>query len=262
MSSINVVYSGGVQNTDPNKSLGGFPSPVAVTDQKNNLFDDISSQETTQGRTDYRCIYIFNDTDLRYDINLSIEYLKDLGATVQLGVLLQNAAQSLRFGIIPTGGTFTLTIQGLKSSTITWDDDPTALGEAIQTALETVTDCEVELLSDQFYYRITFKGILANKALTTLSVTDNNLLPYGTIIPTVQTVVIGSPINTIAPDTGFENNAPTGIAFYSAVIPVNIGALNPSEGFPVWVKRTISPGFEAVEGDGFVLHTNVTGTVL
>jgi hypothetical protein len=262
---INFFYSGGTQNTTPDDSLGGFPSPTEVSDMKNNLFDDILPIETTDGRTDYRCIYIFNDDlDAKYDIKVYIEYLTEIGATIYLGVLLQNAIQSLRFTQIPTGGTFTISVQGLKSSTITWNSDPDTLATNIQTAIRDVTDCDVIVNTPGVhFYKITFKGDLGSKSLTTMSITDNNLLPSGTIFPTTAHVILGSPINTIAPDTGFKNINPTGVPFGLVLSPgVLIGTLYPAEGFPIWVKRIVDSGFEAVQSDGYILKTEVTGTVL
>lgn len=58
-----IVYrlSGGAGNTDVNASLGGVKSSTAVTDNvDNNLFDDVSGDEHTAGRTEYRCIYVHN----------------------------------------------------------------------------------------------------------------------------------------------------------------------------------------------------------
>lgn len=253
---IILVYSGGTQNSIQQNSLGGFPSPVEVpNNEKNNLFNDIRPQQTTLGVTDYRCLYIFNDHLTRsFDVTVFFSYLNEIGATMRLGFLQQNAVQSLRFTDLATSGTFTLTIQGLESSTITWDNDSNVLADNIEAALQTVTDCTVDVVSP-FYYNITFKGILGSKSLTDMSVTDNNLEPYGTIIPTVSQVVRGSPINTVAPDTGFENLSPTGIPFANVVVPgVEVGTLFPSEGFPLWFKRSIEPGFDPVEGDGFNLH--------
>jgi hypothetical protein len=255
---INLVYSGGTQNSTQEESLGGFPSPVSVTSgEKNNLFDDITPQQTTIGVTDYRCLYVFNDAvDLRFIVTLYIEYLNEIGSTVQLGFLRQNCQQSIRFTQVPTGGTFTLTVQGLKTPEITWDNDPDVLLTNIEEAMQTVTDCTVNfVLPNQYYYIITFDGLLKNKSLTDMSVTDNSLLPYGTIFPTIKQEVAGSPINTIAPDTGIETLSPTGIPFFTTLTPgAEIGTLFPAEGFPVWIKRSLAAGFDAVEGDGFKLH--------
>jgi hypothetical protein len=261
MSDINLVFSGGVQNTGQKDSLGGFPSALPPGDGKNNLFDNVTAKQTTQGWTDYRCMYVFNDNDnIRFDLTLYISYLSEIGATVSLGLLLQNEVQSIRFTDVPTGGTFTISVQGLKSDTITWNDNPTILAANMETAIKAFTDCSVTS-SGSNTYQITFKGRMSNKALTTLSITDNALTP-GSINPVIAKVTMGSPINTIAPDTGDQKTPPTGIPFTTPLTPgVLIGTLFPSEGFPVWVKRIVPPGFEAVEEDGFELILKASGTL-
>lgn len=53
--------SGGSGNTDPNASLGGAKSSTAVTDNTlNNVWDNVSGDETTAGDTEYRCVYVHN----------------------------------------------------------------------------------------------------------------------------------------------------------------------------------------------------------
>lgn len=54
--------SGGAANEDPNASLGGAKSSVAVGETLNDLFDDVSGAETAAGDTEYRCIYYMNET--------------------------------------------------------------------------------------------------------------------------------------------------------------------------------------------------------
>jgi hypothetical protein len=252
---INFVYSGGTQNTSQDKSLGGFPSPVSIANIKNNLFGDITPRQTTQGVTDYRCIYIFNDdSDLKHNVTIFVEQLDSLITDIQLGFLQQNSVQRLQFSTAPTSGSFTISVQGLKSGVISWNNDPDVLATSIQTAIQTVTDCSVTVTTEgDFDFNITFKGVLGNKAIESISVTDNNLSPDTT--PTITQVTSGSPINTVAPDTGIDMVAPTGVPFVSATYPgVSIGTIYPSEGFPLWIKRTILPSFDQVEGDGFKLH--------
>jgi hypothetical protein len=53
--------SGGAGNTVPNSSLGGAKSTTAVTDNTlHNLFDVVSSAESTAGDVEYRCVYLHN----------------------------------------------------------------------------------------------------------------------------------------------------------------------------------------------------------
>jgi hypothetical protein len=52
----------------------------------------------------------------------------------------------------------------------------------------------------------------------------------------------GGPINTVAPNIGFENNTPNGVKFYktSSSDPLIIGNLHPNDTMPIWFRRTIS----------------------
>lgn len=57
-------YSGGASNTDPTASLGGAISTVAggiITDNTTHeVWDVVSSAESSAGDTEYRCIYLQN----------------------------------------------------------------------------------------------------------------------------------------------------------------------------------------------------------
>lgn len=53
--------TGGVSNSDPNLSLGGEHSSVAVAvPPMNNIFDDVSAAEASTGDTEYRAIDLTN----------------------------------------------------------------------------------------------------------------------------------------------------------------------------------------------------------
>jgi hypothetical protein len=66
ISSGEIVYrlSGGAANTDPDAALGGAMSTagggVITTATLNNLFDDVSGDESASGDTEYRCFYVEN----------------------------------------------------------------------------------------------------------------------------------------------------------------------------------------------------------
>jgi len=58
-SDIKYYLSGGAGNTDPNASLGGARSTTEVVDNvDNNLFDDVTGDESSAGDVEYRCIYV------------------------------------------------------------------------------------------------------------------------------------------------------------------------------------------------------------
>jgi hypothetical protein len=67
-------YSGGVDNSDPNLSLGGTLSSYQIKSGiKNNLWDDVTGDEAALGSTEYRCIYLYNIGGPSNSISLWIE---------------------------------------------------------------------------------------------------------------------------------------------------------------------------------------------
>ena len=58
---IKFYLSGGAENADPNASLGGIISSTEVSGTAlNNIFDDVSGDESTPGDIEYRGIYVKN----------------------------------------------------------------------------------------------------------------------------------------------------------------------------------------------------------
>ena len=59
-SNIKFFLSGGGSNTDPNASLGGAISSTEITNIINNLFDDVTGDESAAGSVEYRAFYVKN----------------------------------------------------------------------------------------------------------------------------------------------------------------------------------------------------------
>lgn len=60
-SDIKMFLSGGAANTAPLSSLGGEISETEfVTNQLENLFDNVSGAEALAGSIEYRCVYVVN----------------------------------------------------------------------------------------------------------------------------------------------------------------------------------------------------------
>lgn len=80
--------SGGQNNTNPNLSLGGSISSALVSGTINNLFSNISSEEASSGRTDYRCVYLKNSsaTDSIYDAGAYVSSQSSGGSTATIGL--------------------------------------------------------------------------------------------------------------------------------------------------------------------------------
>lgn len=74
-SDIKFLLSGGALNDDPDAALGGIISATEVVDDTlNNLFDDVTGAEHAAGDTNYRCIYVKNNSAaIAYNTKLYIE---------------------------------------------------------------------------------------------------------------------------------------------------------------------------------------------
>lgn len=63
-SDILEFLSGGSGNSSTTASLGGNPSTTQITDNTtHNIWDVVSSAESSAGDTEYRCIYVKNEHD-------------------------------------------------------------------------------------------------------------------------------------------------------------------------------------------------------
>ena len=59
---LKILLSGGVGNANPNASLGGAVSSTELVNASlNNLFDTVVGQESQDGDTEYRAIYVKNN---------------------------------------------------------------------------------------------------------------------------------------------------------------------------------------------------------
>lgn len=67
--------SGGASNSVPALSIGGVMSSTEIAPGDNNLFDDVSGQETADGHTDYRGVYVYNNGDV--DLIAPVVWVQD-----------------------------------------------------------------------------------------------------------------------------------------------------------------------------------------
>lgn len=74
-SDIKFYLSGGASNSNPNASLGGVKSSVAIVDDTlQNLFDNVTGAEHSAGDTNYRCFYVKNDSaETAYNVKIYID---------------------------------------------------------------------------------------------------------------------------------------------------------------------------------------------
>jgi len=262
---ISIVLSGGTVNLDPNSSLGGDPSNAPIPDGiLNNLFDDISPEESDIGHEDYRCIYFFNDGDSDvYSVVVYIAEDFENGAVIELGIRERNETQRIQItDAALTGGSMTLSYAGIQFLS-EYNSDLGDWAIALQDTLNALLDLEGDPLlrevtvnaqatgSSTIIFDIIFNGIDGKRNHPTIQVDSNDFSPAVTI--TVSTPQEGAPINTIAPDIGLETTPPGGITFYapSELSPITLPLLKPEDGFPLWVKRVVDPNTVAVADDGF-----------
>jgi len=266
-SDITVVLSGGTTNINPNLSLGGGPSssPIA-TATLNNLFDDVTSDETDEGHEDYRCIYFFNDGDTTiYDVEVWISDDFDDGATMEIGVEFHDESQRLTLLEGPiTGGHIRRAYDSnefdsfYNASLSDWAEDiETQLNAMAELQDVTVTAAFVNVTvpQDTIIFDINFINRDGKRNHPAIEVVSNQLEPA--VMPhVIEIPQQGFPINTIASEIGFETTPPGGVGFFAATeaSPIALSYLGTGEGFPLWIKRTTPEGVAPKERDGFELR--------
>jgi hypothetical protein len=266
MDNISLVLSGGSSNVDPSLSLGGDPSSVPIVNNHlNNLFDNVTQDESDVGSTEYRCFYVFNDTDyLLKDMNLWIFYEFPGGATVQLGITSQNEVHRITVQGAVTGGSFTLsyTVDGItynivanyNSNAAIWKNNlqNAFLAEDVFSGVTTVVYTSIE----RAIFDITF-GDYNGKRSYALPTATNNLIPSSpsTGITTIRTYT-GAPINTIAPQISASTTPPGTVTFStpSEESPITIPTLKVEEGVPIWIKRIVPANASPKTNDGCTIR--------
>lgn len=257
---LTYVLSGGVINQDPDLSIGGPPSPTIIDDTVNNLFADVTGAQTNSGYTDYRCYYVFNDNEEDYvNFEVWIDSQIASGSVCTIGVLTQNEIQNIQF-VNVSGGDFTLSLDGHVTNTIPFTFSSDLMASGIQSALRALPNANQCVVTAQGSdaYQIEYTGINMNTAYPMMTFDVNNLLPNNPLqLAGAQFTRIqgGSPVNTIAPDTGVVTTPPTGITFSEpdANSPFLIGTVRIGDGFPVWIKRVTDPETDAIANDSITV---------
>lgn len=105
---IQFFLSGGSSNNNPNSSLGGAISNYLVTGLLNNIFSDVTSDEASEGKVDYRCVYVknANSSDSLYDAFVFISSQITGGSYVEIGISGNPAPLIAVDTLAPDGVTF------------------------------------------------------------------------------------------------------------------------------------------------------------
>jgi hypothetical protein len=250
------VYSGGPVNNNPDNSLGGTASLAEIPAGINNLFDNISEEESEDGRIDYRCFYLKNSSanNTLYD---TTAYLTDLsgGSTLALGIqTVATDIQHVTISATATGGSLTLNYEG-DDFTFNWNANKTIWAQNFQTAinaLDDISDVTVSYAtvgtSDRFV--VQFGGIYDHRKHDSLTLTANNLI--GGVSVTLAKHTNGSPIQTTAPLLAIDTATPANVQFSSptATSPLSVGTIKPGDVVPFWLRRTIAADTDPIRNDG------------
>ena len=114
--------SGGSANTDPDASLGGVISTTSIdlVTTLHNLFDQVSSAESSAGDTEYRCFYVLN--------NHGTLTLQGAKVWIETNTPSTDTAARIALGTSAINGTEqTIVDESTEPTSVTWS---TADGEA------------------------------------------------------------------------------------------------------------------------------------
>jgi hypothetical protein len=267
-SDITLVLSGGSVNINPDNSLGGDPSSSPITSALlNNLFSDVTADQSSDGYEDHRCIYVFNDGDTTvYNVQLWIaEDFNEGDGSVEIGVYSQDESQRITVTGDANGGSFTLSYKS-EDFTVNFDADLAVWATNLQTAINDLTNDDDEPFfhnavvvasnaGASVVFDINFSALDAKRNFDKFVLASNDLTSDEEVTMLITTPREGSPINTIASEINAATTPPGNVGFFAPTSqsPITLPYLASGEGFPLWVRRTIPAGTVAQENDGFIL---------
>lgn len=263
LSDIDFFLSGGSTNSNPNSSIGGMPSSFIIRGSMNNLFSDIASESAEIGRTDYRCFYIFNKSqvDFLYDAKVYFEQQGAAGASVTVGINKSTEVQKIIMNPMIFSGSLELRF-GSNDILVNWGSSAGEFESNLQAELQTFvpgttvsTEIQEESFANKIYnFTINFSGESDNKSYPILAVKNNQLLASGGYPSiSISRISVGAPINSIASTIPTETTPPTGVIFYNSNkdSKLLIGTLGPGDGVPIWIKRITPSNTQYLEEDYF-----------
>lgn len=252
-------YSGGFDNIDSNKSIGGEISNTEVNSYKQNIFNNIGENDYAQGLVDYRCLYLENISNKRVH-NLKM-HLDDVfrGAIFNIGFNFQNDIQT----IIIAGGDF---INGQKITfsfknrnfIVKYDIDINIFKTNFQKSINKIFNLK-DVTVDGSYangnsvLNIYFQGTSGNKQQPLIKLESYTLTPDPTI--TIIKKQNGSPVNCIQEKLNNSLQSPNKINFLEAGASVEFTFLEIGDFLPIWLRRQVFSGNVPIENDGCSIIT-------
>lgn len=258
-SDIVFTLSGGSANVNPSLSLGGDPSAQPILGVTNNMFEDVSQELATEGYTDYRCFYVFNNNSLDSMFE-AVAYIKSqiaLGSSVQIGVAKETDAQRIIVSGTVSGGSFTIAYEG-NNAVVNHHGDLATWANNLIAALNISTELSGMSASTSggggsVTFDLLFQGDDDNRNHSLLTVVSNDLGGDNSIY--ISKTLEGSPINAIPAAVDFSTIAPNGVIFVDAsnIEPITLGTLKALDGVPIWIKRITPAAADPVITDGFTV---------
>ena len=250
---IRYFYSGGATNRDPSLSHGGVMSIMpAPSDIDQNLFEEYPNLIQDDQKIDYRALYVMNMsfTETFYDVHAWVETQTPGGPEIFIGIPTATEVQKITVteASTITGGSFTLKFGDYVTEDILWDTlvltaENIAVALNAAPTISNVTVSGASVSGDKWEFTVTFAEADRNKLQPTIK-SQVNLLTWTGSTPTISITEItnGRPINDIATDVGFANNAPLDVTFVETdpSAPITVGSLAPQDTFYVWLRRTLA----------------------
>jgi len=252
---IEFLLSGGTNNSDPKKSTGGSPSSFPILGSMNNLFPDITSEEASSGKVDYRCFYVKNsDSSVTlYDTEVRVSAQNSGGSYVELGVAKSTDVQRIDVTGTSISGTAVFRL-GSSPVSVNWGTSPFGFEASLRNALlyaGFAAQVSHSVSGNTTAFTVTFSGVNNNRSWPTLQVQENNLTGTDTPTITIRKISDGRPINSSAPSIATDQMPPSGVSFQSGSILV--GRMGPGDFAPVWARRTTPANTQFSVNDGFTV---------
>lgn len=251
-----LYYSGGNSNNDAAKSLGGNISNFIILPSKNNIFNNVSGDIYEEGLTDYRCVYLKNNSENRV---LYLYFALDdffLGSIQNLGFNFTNEVQTITVLNGPfTNGQNIVFSYNENNFIVEYDTNFNQWLINFNASIKQVFGLEDVIVTgdsngSNSIFQVSFQGTAGYKNHSLITLVGYDLSPTPSI--SIVKSITGSPINLIAEKIITSTNEPNNITFYDATInsPVYLPILNPGDFLPIWLRRTIYPNTIAIENDG------------
>ena len=234
MKKIKFYLSGGSENSDIEKSIGGDLSSFALG---KDLFSEISAFQSVYGIMDYRCIYLVAEESIQ---NVHIAMENDSVKT-HLGFLIQKEIQELVIEDPTVGSNFVLGVDGNYTSPIEWDNfENTAL--IIENELNSILTygkirCTgLSSLSEKHSFNLSFSRTNVGMKEELVQVISENGLSVK-----VTRSKQGGPINSVPKKIKNVAEKPDKVKFIEELTePISIGNMQASDFLPIWIRRTLN----------------------